>query len=280
MPAVTIVVATYDRPAWLAVALRSVQLSAAFAFLKGVDTTILVVDDASVGEDTRRVCDSFGVRYVRNRLNDGRMDPSAARALGIAEVDTEYFGFFDDDDVMLVRYVAAHVALAESGFDVVSSPYFLTDADLRPVGLFRDLPARLGDMVADHNMVNDYSVVRTARAQDVWRPELGKAMPFGAWLELAYRGAAFAQLDEPTFLYRRHGDNMSTGAAEDPTLLATRHALTREYAERIARRDGAVPAASASLRARRAVPLTVRRAARRARDTLRKGRVARLAGLR
>ncbi len=52
---VTVIVATHDRADWLAISLRSIQTSAAFARLRSIETRILVVDDASPGDATRDV---------------------------------------------------------------------------------------------------------------------------------------------------------------------------------------------------------------------------------
>ena len=59
---VTVIVSSYDRPDWLAVSLNSIQASAAFARLRGIETRILVVDDASPGDATREVAESFAGR--------------------------------------------------------------------------------------------------------------------------------------------------------------------------------------------------------------------------
>ena len=72
------------------------------------------------------------VDYLRNPVNDGRNDPACARVLGIGAMEPPYFAFFDDDDVMLPRWVRLHVEAMERGVDVCSSAYIRTDADLVP----------------------------------------------------------------------------------------------------------------------------------------------------
>ncbi|MGH9021595.1 MAG: glycosyltransferase family 2 protein, partial [Acidimicrobiia bacterium] len=227
---VTVVIATHDRPDWLATCIRGVQLSAEVARSRDISTRILVVDDGSHDDRSRRVCDALAVSYLRNPFPDGRNDPSAARVFGLEHVDSEAHVFFDDDDVMLPRFLSLHGEALHEDYDIAYSPFWVTDADLRAVRCQRHLPVRLGDLLADHCMVNDHCMVRTAVARDVWDPTLEKAMPFGAWLELAFRGRSFVQLREPTYLYRRHSANMSTSAATDPRMVQLRTQLLERYA--------------------------------------------------
>jgi glycosyltransferase involved in cell wall biosynthesis len=264
VPDVTFVVATYDRPAWLGVAVRSIQLSIEFARLREIDARIVVVDDCSPGETTRAVCESLGVDYLRTPFNDGRNDPSAARRLGLDSVDTQYVAFFDDDDVMLPRWLPLHVESMRAGADLCHSAYYFTDAELAIER--RSVPKRvsLGDMLAGHNMVNDHALVRSSLAIEVCDPSLGTAMPFGAWLELAFRRVASHRLTEPTYLYRRHASNMSLATPTEESFLRAKSELIDRYRGLVLERDGRLPPTSASLRARRALPSSLRRTIRRA----------------
>jgi len=249
----TFVVATAGRPEWLSVALRSIQLSAAVANATP-STRIVVVDDGAPGTATQEVCAALGVTYVRNPCPDGRHDPSAARVLGLGYVDGPYFGFFDDDDVMLPRFVPLHLTRIQEGHDVAYSTFWVTDEDLRPVRKHPQLPVCLGDLLADHNMVNDHCLMRMETCADVWDSTLEKAMPFGAWLELAYRGRSFSQLGEPTYLYRRHSDNMSSSAVTEPRMAELRAQLMKRYRELVVARDGRLPRRSTRLALHQMVP--------------------------
>lgn len=248
---VTIIVATYERAEWLAIALRSIQLSAQFASVRGISTRIIVVDDGSPSSATREVSTALGVDYVRNEDNDGRNDPSAARLMGLAAVESPYYAFFDDDDVMLPRWIAVHTDAITKGFDVAYSAYWMADADLRPQRRIVPFRVRLGDMLANHNPVNDHCLVTTDVAREVWNAGLEKAMMFGGWLELVYRGARFVRITEPTYLYRRHDRNMSDEV--DPRFVELRRRLVEEYRARTMARDGRVHAPSLQLRARRRI---------------------------
>jgi glycosyltransferase involved in cell wall biosynthesis len=245
-PDVTIVVATYERPAMLEGALRSVQRAIVVAREAGIGTRVIVVDDASPTTATREVVDRIGVDYLRNPENDGRRTPAGARVHGVAEVRSRYFCFFDDDDVMLPEFILLSVAALRAGADVVQQAYVVTDSELRARRTVVPYRGHLGDMLADHNAVNDFAMVVTERASDVWDPVLGKMMMFGAWLELAFRGARFQVVRRPLFRYRRHGTNMSD--SRDAEYWRTRADLVARYREKVRLRDGALPGPSLRLR--------------------------------
>lgn len=89
MPAVTVIIPTYDRPQFLQEALESV-LAQSFT-----DLECIVVDDGSserveVPRDPR-------IRLLRRSSNGG---VAAARNSGIAEARGRYVTFLDDDDVL------------------------------------------------------------------------------------------------------------------------------------------------------------------------------------
>lgn len=246
---VTVIVATYERADWLAVAIRSIQVSAAFANLRGITTRILVVDDGSPSSATKVVAATLGVDYLRNEENDGRNDPSVARLIGLSAVESACYAFFDDDDVMLPRWIAVHKEALDSGSDIAYSAYWVTDSELTPTRRIVPYEMHLGDMLSNHNPINDHCLVATEVARDVWNPDLEKAMMFGGWLELAYRGARFARITEPTYLYRRHGQNMSDQV--DGRFIDAREDLVRGYRARVLARDGHIPRPSARLTVRR-----------------------------
>ena len=248
---VTVIVATYERPSWLAISLRSIQLSAEFARLRGIGTRIIVVDDGSPSATTREVAAALNVEYVRNAENNGRNDPSVARLIGLERVDSPYYAFFDDDDVMLPRWIAAHFDAIRNGYDIAYGGYWTTDAELRPHRRIVPYHANLGDMLANHNPINDHCLVATDVARGVWDPDLEKGMMFGGWLELVYRGANCIRIAEPLYLYRRHDRNMSDEV--DKRFAAIRVSLVQTYRTRVMARDGRTPRPSARLRVRRLV---------------------------
>ncbi|MBU1710567.1 MAG: glycosyltransferase, partial [Proteobacteria bacterium] len=88
-PAVSIIIPTYNRSAFLQEAIDSVLAQSYSPY------EIIVVDDGSA-DDTPEVVKAYEskVRYIR-RENSG---PAAARNTGIKAARSDYIAFLDDDD--------------------------------------------------------------------------------------------------------------------------------------------------------------------------------------
>jgi glycosyltransferase involved in cell wall biosynthesis len=250
-PDVTIVVTTFDRAAWLEASLHSILASAAIGRQAGITTRVLVVDDASPNDETRDVAGRLAVDYIRVPVNDGRRTPSFGRVVGLGQVDSRYHAFFDDDDIMLPRWIPLHVAVLEAGHDVCSTAFWRTDASLLPTRQIVPAVATLGDLMAGRNPINDQSLVRReALAGIEWEPELDNVMVLPVWLELALRGRSFHRLEEPTFLHRRHDENTSDHL--EPSDADLRRQVIARYLPRVIERFGAVPEPSQPPPAQRA----------------------------
>ena len=237
---VTIVIPTRERRDFLRVTLHSVLASSAEASLHGISTRILVVDDASPTDATHRLAEELGVDYHRIAIHDGKNNPASAIAAGVGLVDSRFYSVFGDDDVMLPRFVSAHVAALEAGADVCTTAFFRTDAELRPVREVTLPDARLGDLLVGRITVNDGAMTRTELTRDLpWDSELDQVIFYPIWLELLFRGARFTRLTEPSFLYRRHTDNASDRLEAGDA--AHRALVQQRYRELILERDGVLP---------------------------------------
>lgn len=244
MTDVTIVVPTRERPEFLRATLHSILASAAEARRGGTTTRILVVDDASPTHSTERLAAELGVDYHRIAVHDGRNNPATAIATGVGLVESPFYSLFGDDDIMLPRFIGAHVAALAAGHDVCSTSFIQTDADLTPVREVLLPEATLGDLLAGKVTINDGAMTRTELTRDLeWDRSLDQVILYPIWLELLFRGARFARLTEPSFLYRRHDGNVSDQlGAEDA---AQRERVRQAFRERVIARDGAVPEPSA-----------------------------------
>lgn len=240
---VTIVIPTRERADYLRVALHSVLASAAEAAVAGITTRVLVVDDASPTDATRRLCGELGVDCERIEVHSGQNDPAAAIVRGVSLVDGTWYSLFGDDDVMLPRFIRAHVEALRSGpgADVCSSAYLRTDAELRTTQE-KILPqASLGDLLEGRVTINDGAMTRTDLTRDLpWDPTLAQQVLFPIWCELLFRGARFTRLVEPTFLYRRHVENISDRVGEAE--VALRMMLAARYLALVLEQDGTLPA--------------------------------------
>ncbi len=246
-------IATADRPRFLEGAVRSVLASADQA-APAVRSRVLVVDDAESGS-AERVARAAGVDYLRNPIRDGRRNPSAARAWGLQQVETEVVALFDDDDLMLddhIERLAAHIA---AGADVVSTGYWYAEPDpedpTRLVPLRRQLlrEPRLGDLLRGFQSVNDQSMLRTDVARSVeWDPERENTMMYHVWLQLLLDGRRFVANRSATFLYRQHPTSLSHTLDEHDGRLRER--LLAESTTAAVARFGSVPGPSWGVRMR------------------------------
>jgi glycosyltransferase involved in cell wall biosynthesis len=238
-PDVTIIVTTFNRADWLLVSLYSILASAANGQRAGIATRVIVVDDGSEGHATREVAARAGVDYLRVP-NRGRGTPSFGRVAGLDSADSPFVAFFDDDDVMLPRWVQLHVARIREGHDVCSTAFWWTDADLAPTRLVALPLVTMGDLLVGRFAINDQSLVRrSVLAESDLDPELENVMLADLWLGTAYRGHSFTQLDEATFLHRRHESNTSDHLS--PRDAETRRIVIERYRELVLTRDGQVP---------------------------------------
>ncbi len=248
-PTVTVVIPTRERPEYLRASLHSVLASAAEAALVGIETRVLVVDDASPTDSTRRLSAELGVACHRIETHDGRNNPASAIALGVSLVETEYLSVFGDDDIMLPRFIAAHVEALEAGYDVCTTAFLHTDARLRTTREVILPEPAFGDLLAGRITINDGAMTRSRLVKELlWDPGLDQVIFYPIWLELLYTGARFTRLTEPMFLYRRHSENVSDQLdARDAELRA---AIRGRYVARVLARDGAIPPPSTPVRDR------------------------------
>ncbi len=138
MPAVSIIIPTYNRPQLLPRAIESARAA-------GTDVEIIVVDDASQDE-TASVCRELsGVKYIRLERNQG---VAGARNVGILASSAELIAFLDDDDLRLPGSLDLQLAkLAESpaaGF--VCGAMLLADQDYHLTGEISAPPQVSGDV--------------------------------------------------------------------------------------------------------------------------------------
>jgi len=272
MGGVTVIIPTRERPELLRTTLHSILTSATEAERHGITTRVLVVDDASSTDGTRRLAKELSVDYARIDIHNGRNNPAAAIAKGVGLVDSEFFTIFGDDDIMLPRFIGAHMAALAQGYDVCASAYLWTDDALRTVRDVRLPEANIGDLLAGRITINDGAMTRVELVRDmVWDPTLDQVILYPIWLGLLYGGARFTRLDEPTFLYRRHQTNVSD--RRDPTDAGKRQAVQEQYRELVLARDGTIPpplpVPQAAAAQRRTRPIFWRRVLRRLRASAR-----------
>lgn len=222
---VTVVIPTHNRAALLREAIASVLASKLILSPQ----LLIVVDDQSTDE-TPRVTEEFGVRYLQVRCGG----PSPTRNAGLAEVATPYVAFLDDDDCWLPGAVQRQLEALEreprAAFAYGRAQR--TDMDLSPIGVpFPAEPLPAGDsfgLVYRTHLQIGSLLFRTEklRAEGGFDPSLRYCEDWHLFVRLAAKHPALG-VDSVSSLFRQRDPS----AAE----AATRAEVHRDYAR--AKRD-------------------------------------------
>ena len=207
-PAVTVVIPTKDRFGLLRTTLASVLAQS------GVDVRVVVVEDGGADGTAGRLSGvDPRVRAVRHPRSLG---VARARNTGLAQVDTPWVAFVDDDDLWapgkLSRQLAA-VADDPACRWACSTAVFFTPAglllELHEVPAGRDLSVELLRINVvpggGSGVLADTALVREVGGFD---PELANLADWDCWLRLAQRSPV-ARVAQADVAYRRHGAGMA-----------------------------------------------------------------------
>lgn len=206
----TVVIPTHDRWPLVQVALHSVLAQ------RDARVRAIVVDD----------CSTDGTREGLDRVDDNRVvvlhhglcrGVSAARNSGLAEVDTEWVAFLDDDDVLGPRHVSGMLRAAESRPDaaqvgLVYGGHVVTDRWRRPVSTSTAVSEEhvAGELLSA-NVVGPPSgvLLRTAAVRDAggFDEELSILADWDMWIRISQR-YILARSSESQVGYMRHPNNM------------------------------------------------------------------------
>jgi glycosyltransferase involved in cell wall biosynthesis len=219
-PAVSVVIATYNRANLLGETIESI-LQQRFQHFE-----LIVVDDGSV-DNTEEVLRAYGdrVRYFRQQ----NLGPSAARNLGVSRARAPWIAIQDSDDVCAPNYLETLYGYASGHADcgmVFANGGYLSGREhnretIIPAAKSRRL-AQEGVQLAD---LFDKSIVRLQAALIAKRcyDAIGghdESLRISMDLDLSFRLFArfpLAYVDEVVFYYRRHEGN--TGANQELRLL-------------------------------------------------------------
>jgi glycosyltransferase involved in cell wall biosynthesis len=206
-PLVSVVIPAYNVALYLRQALDSV-LAQTFR-----DIEIVVVDDGSK-DDTARILGEYASLVQVIRQDNAGV--SLARNRGIAATRGRYVAFLDADDVWYPSKIERQLAaLSKDGrWGAAYTGIVAVDQDLRPAA-FRGQPrprARLEDLLFLGNVIGAPSTVLCERSLldkvGGFDPAFSLCADWDLWIRLA-TATAFAHVDEPLVLYRRHAGNMS-----------------------------------------------------------------------
>lgn len=211
-PAVSVVIATYNRANYLVETIDSV-LSQSFQKFE-----LIVVDDGSTDE-TRRVVAPYGSR-VRYLYQENR-GPSAARNLGARNASAGWISIQDSDDLCLPNHLETLYGYAnkhpESGMVFANGSYLGGPAHDRETIIPAAKSRRLAEQGVRLEDLFDKSIVRLQAALISKRcyDDVGghdESLRISMDLDLTFRLISrypVAYLDEVVFSYRRHLGNIS-----------------------------------------------------------------------
>jgi len=238
MPAVSIVIPTYNHAHFLRQALESVRAQTL------TDWEAIVVNNYSE-DDTAAVITAVGDPRIRlvNFRNHGVI--AASRNEGIRLAAGELIAFLDSDDQWYPQKLARCAATIAGGFDLVCHGENWTSEDAPPRVMFYG-PARRATylrLLFNGNCISTSAVV--VRKASLLRvksfreePALVTAEDYDLWLRLARDGARIGFVNEILGEYRMHGGNASKALLrhlEAELAVVTDHFTTLKPAGPVAR---------------------------------------------
>lgn len=210
MPAVSVIIPTYNSAQYVIAAVESVLAQT------WRDFEILVIDDGST-DDTEEVMRHYQmqVRYIRQQ-NGG---VAVARNRGIAESRGKYIAFLDADDTWLPHKLETQInhLRRQSACRVCYAAFTVVDAALNPLGISRSQRSRTAreDLLLRGNIIGSICTVVCERTLfeivGGFDPALSQCADWDMWVRLAAQ-TEFLYVDEPLVTYRQHGNNMSRNA--------------------------------------------------------------------
>ncbi len=201
MPAVSIIIPSYNHGRFLPQALKSV-LSQSFS-----DFEVIVVDDGSTDDTSEIISDYLDRVKYRYQVNQG---PSASRNHGMREATGEYLMFLDADDVLLPGKLEIQVKALEQHpeWGVVYSAWQYMDQTGTPI-LSAVRPKKQGQLLKEWLLRSFFfppgcALMRQECFQTCgfFDESLSASEDTDYWMRLALAGYAFGYVDEVLFGYR------------------------------------------------------------------------------
>lgn len=209
LPTVSVIITTRNRPLLLGGAMQSV-LSQDYTHFE-----LLVIDDASSGNETEHITSSFHdgrIRYIKHEINRGS---TASLNTGLNEARGIYIAILDDDDEWITKdKLSKQIAFLEShpehllvGTNVIVVHYDSNKEIARSRALQNDEGIRKSFLL--NNPIAHSSVIyrkKSVLSVGGYNPLLARGKDYDLWLKLAQRGK-IAILPDYTVKYRESSFN-------------------------------------------------------------------------
>ncbi|MCF6182886.1 glycosyltransferase [Lutibacter sp.] len=213
MPLVSVIIPTYNRPAYLKQTLESI-VNQTYTNIE-----IIVVDDGSPNEDALDVCKNFEtVTYLKIKNSGG---PSKPRNIGIKKAKGKYIAFLDDDDLYVSNKIEQQVTALEKnktfgiahGYCQVINEIGKLKNEI--IGKPGTPDVKHGDvslrMIGNWTLMTSSVLIRKAIIDKIGffneeMPPAGEDVEF--WVRCSFH-TKFYYIDSPLVLYREHNFNIS-----------------------------------------------------------------------
>ena len=211
MPKVSVIIPTCNRAAYLRTAITSV-LSQTFT-----DLGIVIVDDASQ-DNTSRVVKEFKAKPIQYIRHDKNFGGSVARNTGIANSQSEYIAFLDDDDEWLPEKLELQVALLDQSSPKVGAIYAGYEKIMSATGesLGITLPTKRGDLSYELLLSNPLAgtsalLLRRAcfEAVGLFDERLSSYQDYDLWIRIS-KNFHFDYVNKVLYRYYVHGNKIWT----------------------------------------------------------------------
>lgn len=175
-----------------------------------VPDEIIVVDDCST-DNPKEICDKYPqIIYIKHDKNKGL---AASRNTGIRHAKSEYVFSFDADDILPVRSVEAHLAMAKDN-TVVTCALTAFGSEM-----YTAYPEKASlAILMKRNCIYSNSMYPKTLWEKIGGFDESDTMRLGledwlAWTEMAAMGAEFEVSYDMGLLWRRHNMSMSSTSA-------------------------------------------------------------------
>ncbi len=205
---VSVIIVVYNGEKYIEEAIQSV-LNQTY---KNIE--LIVVDDGST-DSTRKIVEKYkDVVYIYQE-NRGE---GAARNLGIENSNGEYLAFLDADDLYANDKIEKQlkVLIKNNDIDVVYNDLKVVDENLnylntlKSEGIYEKREDLLANIIYRQVIQGPICMmIRRSCTNDIkWSEELVYTVDYEYVMKLAFKHN-FKYLEEPLYIYRRHGNNLS-----------------------------------------------------------------------
>lgn len=213
-PLVSTVIVSYNKPEYIEQAIKSAELNS-----KGLETEIIVVDDASGKETYNKLLELNKIYDFTLAVNSENRGPSACRNKGIEISRGKYIAFLDGDDYWLDGRLEETLKPLEQNpkLDFVFCDAYMEIDDVLTTKKQSELmPPPAKQKLLDHlfrrNCVNMCStIIKKALAEQIKFDEsLRSAEDYDFWLRTTAASNNYQYIDKPLVVYRLHKNNLSS----------------------------------------------------------------------